>query len=245
MTRSRLNKPVQRAQPYAPNKNAQAGAGATANHSLAERSEELHQLKSVLNSGASVQRLSALQRVANTGAAQRADDEEAQLKAIPAQRAEDEEAQLKTATVQRADDEEAQLKSNAESNGATVQAKFERGGLPGDLKAGIETISGMSMDGVKVHRNSSKPAAVQAHAYAQGSDIHLGPGQEKHLPHEAWHIVQQAQGRVKPTMQMAGVSINDDTGLEREADVMGAKANSAGSAAIQQRSFGTHSTKYN
>jgi hypothetical protein len=65
---------------------------------------------------------------------------------------------------------------------------------------------------------------VQAHAYAQGSQIHLGPGQEQHLPHEAWHVVQQAQGRVKPTMQMKGIAVNDDAGLEKEADVMGAKA---------------------
>jgi hypothetical protein len=27
------------------------------------------------------------------------------------------------------------------------------------------------------------------------------PGQEQHLPHEAWHVVQQKQGRVKPTGQ--------------------------------------------
>ena len=37
--------------------------------------------------------------------------------------------------------------------------------------------------------------------------------------------VQQKQGRVKPTMQMKGkVYANDDAGLEKEADVMGAKA---------------------
>lgn len=48
---------------------------------------------------------------------------------------------------------------------------------------------------------------------------------KKHLPHEAWHVVQQAQGRVKPTMQMKdGVPVNDDQALEHEVDVMGAKA---------------------
>ncbi|MDQ7084094.1 MAG: DUF4157 domain-containing protein [Sulfurovum sp.] len=81
------------------------------------------------------------------------------------------------------------------------------------------------MSDVNVHYNSSKPAQLNAHAYAQGTDIHLGSGQEKHLPHEAWHVVQQKQGRVKATTQMKGmVAINDDVGLEREADVMGAKA---------------------
>lgn len=98
-------------------------------------------------------------------------------------------------------------------------------GLPDTLKTGIENLSGQSMDDVKVHFNSDKPAQLQAHAYAQGTDIHLGPGQEKHLPHEAWHVVQQKQGRVKPTLQMkAGLPVNDDAGLEKEADVMGDKA---------------------
>ncbi len=100
-----------------------------------------------------------------------------------------------------------------------------RTGLPDQLKSGIETLSGYSMDDVKVHYNSSKPAQLNAHAYAQGNQIHLGAGQERHLPHEAWHVVQQKQGRVRPTLQMkGGVGVNDDAGLEREADVMGAKA---------------------
>ena len=89
----------------------------------------------------------------------------------------------------------------------------------------MENLSGISLADVKVHRNSDKPAQFQAHAYAQGTDIHLASGQEKHLPHEAWHVVQQKQGRVKPTMQMKGkVNVNDDKGLEKEADIMGAKA---------------------
>lgn len=106
-----------------------------------------------------------------------------------------------------------------------IQKKENNTGLPDDLKTGIENLSGYSMDDVKVHFNSDKPAQLQAHAYAQGTDIHLASGQEKHLPHEAWHVVQQKQGRVKPTLQMKGkVNVNDDEGLENEADVMGAKA---------------------
>ncbi|WDF65962.1 eCIS core domain-containing protein [Flavobacterium sp. KACC 22763] len=85
-----------------------------------------------------------------------------------------------------------------------VQKKDNNTGLPGNLKSGIENLSGHSMDDVKVHYNSDKPAQLNAHAYAQGSDIHIASGQEKHLPHEAWHVVQQKQGRVKPTLQMKG-----------------------------------------
>jgi len=123
----------------------------------------------------------------------------------------------------------AQLQSMADNSSSQqqqpIQKKENNTGLPDNLKAGVENLSGYSMDDVKVHHNSDKPAQLQAHAYAQGTDIHLGPGQEKHLPHEAWHVVQQKQGRVKPTMQMKGkINVNDDAGLEKEADVMGEKA---------------------
>jgi hypothetical protein len=106
-----------------------------------------------------------------------------------------------------------------------IQRKVNNTGLPDALKAGIEHLSGIAMDDVQVHRNSSAPSAVMAHAYTQGSHVYLAPGQDRHLPHEAWHVVQQKQGRVKPTLHMQGkVPINDDPALEREADRMGAKA---------------------
>ncbi len=118
-----------------------------------------------------------------------------------------------------------------------TQQKKNNTGLPDQLKSGVESLSGYSMDDVKVHYNSSKPAQLNAHAFAQGTNIHLASGQEKHLPHEAWHVVQQKQGRVKPTKQLKSkVDINDDTGLEREADVMGAKANSASTQRLQKKS---------
>ncbi|WP_218134019.1 DUF4157 domain-containing protein [Tenacibaculum sp. MAR_2009_124] len=107
----------------------------------------------------------------------------------------------------------------------TIQRKPNNTGLPDNLKSGIENLSGHSMDDVKVHYNSNKPAQLNAHAYAQGTNIHIASGQEKHLPHEAWHVVQQKQGRVKPTMQLKSkVNVNNDAGLEQEADIMGAKA---------------------
>ncbi len=116
-------------------------------------------------------------------------------------------------------------RAKIDASTAPIQKKENKTGLPDRLKNGIENLSGMDMSDTRVHYNSSKPAQLQAHAYAQGNQIHLAPGQEKHLPHEAWHVVQQKQGRVQPTMQMKGkVKINDNAGLEHEADVMGAKA---------------------
>jgi Domain of unknown function (DUF4157) len=103
-------------------------------------------------------------------------------------------------------------------------------GLTDKLRFGIETLSGVSMNNVKVHYNSSQPAQLNALAYAQGANIYVGPGQERHLPHEAWHVVQQTKGRVRPTRQLqSGHAINDETGLEREADTMGARAAAIGS----------------
>ncbi|MBS4984195.1 MAG: DUF4157 domain-containing protein [Hungatella hathewayi] len=94
-------------------------------------------------------------------------------------------------------------------------------GIPDDMKTRYETISGLSMDDVKVHYNSSKPATVQALAYTQGTNIYMGAGQERHLGHELWHVVQQKQGRVQPTGSVGGMPLNDSASLEREADLMG------------------------
>ncbi len=128
---------------------------------------------------------------------------------------------LSDTPLQRQDDEEEE---------GVLQGKMEDAprrnetGLPDNLKAGVESLSGYSLDDVRVHYNSSKPATVQALAYTQGTDIHVAPGQEKHLPHEAWHVAQQMAGRVSPTTNINGMPVNDNVALEHEADVMGEKA---------------------
>jgi len=119
-----------------------------------------------------------------------------------------------------------------------TQGKKNNTGLPDTLKTGIETLSGLPMDDVRVHFHSPKPTQVQALAYTQGTDIHVGPGQEQHLSHEAWHVIQQKQGRVKPTLQTGGQAINDDQGLEQEADVKGDRANQDGRDILQSKKFG-------
>ena len=96
--------------------------------------------------------------------------------------------------------------------------------LPVQLRSGLEGLSGMDLSAVQVHRASAKPAQLQAHAFTQGNNIHLGPGQDRHLPHEAWHVVQQRQGRVSATDTVNGVPLNDNPALEAEADRMGSRA---------------------
>lgn len=161
---------------------------------------------------------------------QRLEDEDEMLQGKfknPVQREEDEDELLQgkfEQPVQRLGDEEEDELMQGKFE-KTVQKKNETG-MPDTLKAGIEDLSGFAMDDVRVHYNSDKPATVQALAYTQGTDIHVAPGQEQHLPHEAWHVAQQMAGRVEPTTEVGGLPVNDSVELEHEADVMGARANS-------------------
>ncbi len=118
------------------------------------------------------------------------------------------------------------LEALVDSAGAPIQrtAASERSSAPGrnrlplSLRARLERLSGVSLGDVRVHHNSPKPAEIEAHAYTRGAEIHLSPGQEHHLPHEAWHVVQQKRGRIAATGRIGGLAINADPSLEREAD---------------------------
>lgn len=137
----------------------------------------------------------------------------------------------------------AQMKAVLQGGSSAVT---QRHALPEVLQSGLESMSGLNLDDVAVHYNSPEPAKVAAQAVTQGKDIHLAPGQQRHLNHEAWHVVQQLQDRVKPTTQIGGVQVNDDPGLEREADHMGARAERAGAPThapvAQARSAGSLQT---
>lgn len=134
--------------------------------------------------------------------------------------------------VQRAEDDEDDL----------LQGKFEQPvqraedanqtGIPDPVKQRMEDSFGTDFSGVRVHPESSKAPEVGALAYTQGTDIHFAPGQFKPdtsagqqlLGHELAHVIQQAEGRVQPTTEIAGMAVNDNEGLEQEADALGAKA---------------------
>lgn len=125
--------------------------------------------------------------------------------------------------VQRADEDEDDL----------LQGKFEnRTGIPDTVKLRMEESFNTDFSDVRVHPDSASAPEVGALAYTQGSDIHFAPGQFKPdttagqqlLGHELAHVVQQAEGRVRPTTEIGGMPVNDNEGLEHEADVLGAKA---------------------
>ena len=111
--------------------------------------------------------------------------------------------------------------------------------LPRPLRAGLEQLSGLDLTRVRVHYDSARPGGLGALACTQGTQIEVGPGNERQLPHEGWHVVQQLQGRVAATARAKGrpadggaaAGLNEDAGLEREAETMGAKARQLGQAA--------------
>jgi hypothetical protein len=74
---------------------------------------------------------------------------------------------------------------NSPAGRGASASKSNQTGLPDSLKSGVENLSGLSLDDVKIYYNSARPASLNALAYAQGTDIHVAPGQEQHLPHEA------------------------------------------------------------
>lgn len=103
--------------------------------------------------------------------------------------------------------------------------------LPAPVRTKMERAFNTSFADVRVHEGNHA-ASVGAIAYTQGNNIHFAPGQfkpETHagqtlLGHELAHVVQQRQGRVKPTGQVKGLPLNDNPALEQEADRLGRKA---------------------
>lgn len=148
--------------------------------------------------------------------------------------------------VQRVEDEDELLQGKfvaqrMEDEDELLQGKFEQPvqrqadnqtGIPDAVKQRMEDSFGTDFSGVRVHPESSKAPEVGALAYTQGTDIHFAPGQFKPdttagqqlLGHELTHVIQQAEGRVQPTTEVGGMSVNDDVSLETEADILGAKA---------------------
>lgn len=116
--------------------------------------------------------------------------------------------------------------------------------LPTELRAAMGRAFEADFSAVRVYEGPSAPA-IGASAYTRGSDIHFGPGRYQPgtaagralLGHELAHVVQQAQGRVRPNAVIGGVGVNDSPELEREAEEQGARA--ARGEVVQTRAAGT------
>lgn len=136
--------------------------------------------------------------------------------------------------VQRKSSVAAALGGGGMESAAPAAAAAPSGGgqaLPEDVRAKMDAAFGFDFSSVRIHEGEHA-AELGALAYTQGSSIHFAPGQyaphsergQELLGHELAHVVQQAQGRVQATAQAKGAALNDDAGLEREADELGARA---------------------
>jgi len=107
------------------------------------------------------------------------------------------------------------------------------GRMPLEVQHQMEEALGGDFSDVTIYPNSDKATNVGALAYTQGTEIHFAPGQynpdsyegKELLGHELTHVMQQKAGRVTPTGKIGrDTLINDDQGLEMEAEQMGKKA---------------------
>lgn len=128
----------------------------------------------------------------------------------------------------------AQLAAAPKKEKKPGQAKVAQNKMPEHVQQKMESTMNADFSDVNIHVGS-KAASVGALAYAQGNDIHFAQGKfnpdtnsgQQLLGHELAHVVQQRQGRVKATTSVNGLPVNDNPGLEKEADALGAKAAAA------------------
>ncbi len=114
---------------------------------------------------------------------------------------------------------------------SVTQQQTNKTGLSDEVKERMESSIGADFSDVRIHSSSSQAPDVGALAFTQGNDIHFAPGQfspetsggQRLLGHELAHVVQQREGRVQPTTEIAGMSVNDNPALEKEADDIGTK----------------------
>jgi len=105
--------------------------------------------------------------------------------------------------------------------------------LPTKLQSNMESSLGHDFSNVGIHTNSQEAVQMNARAFTQSEQVHFAPGEfnpssiegQNLIGHEFTHIAQQRAGVVKPTkILQKGVAINDNKGLESEADNFGRKA---------------------
>ncbi len=130
-----------------------------------------------------------------------------------------------------------QAKRQHDIFGPAVQPKspaagaINRTGLEDEVKANMEAGFHADLSDIRIHANSPEAPKVNALAFTRGWHIHFAPGQfdpgtregRQIIGHELAHVVQQQTGRVHPTGTIAGMPVNDNPALEREADAAGAR----------------------
>jgi Domain of unknown function (DUF4157) len=121
----------------------------------------------------------------------------------------------------------------AEAGGESAAAAPAEAGhpLPDAVRIRMEEALKADFSAVRIHEGA-EAKAMGARAFTRGTDIYFAPGEydpssERGLEligHELAHVVQQGSGRVQATALAQGMAVNEDAGLEHEADVAGAGA---------------------
>ena len=127
------------------------------------------------------------------------------------------------------DSDPIQQKSETENN---INENSSNTKQPANFITQMQSAFQTDFSNVNIHQNSKTATNLGALAYTQGNNVHFAPGQFKPdtqqgkelIGHEFAHVVQQRQGKVQANKQIGKFQINDNSGLEKEADVMGAKA---------------------
>ncbi len=118
--------------------------------------------------------------------------------------------------------------------GRRTRVELPAGGgrpLPDPIRLPMQRASGYDLSPVRVHEGP-EAEALGAIAFTRGIDLFFRPGAfdpdsasgRRLIGHELAHVVQQGQGRVAASGLVNGVAINDDAGLEGEADALAERA---------------------
>jgi len=102
------------------------------------------------------------------------------------------------------------------SSAAVRQAPAASGSgrpLPAELQSSLGSSLGVDFSQVRVFEGPHV-SSINAVAFTRGAEIHFAPGEYRPgttagrelLAHEAWHVVQQQQGRVKIASGLAQVT---------------------------------------
>lgn len=160
---------------------------------------------------------------------------------------EEEETKQKKVAQKQPDEEEELVQGKSLDGGVSESAAQSQSGnsshssLPSNVQSKMENSFGTSFADVNIHKNDESATNMGALAYTQGNNVHFAPGQfspdtqsgQELIGHELTHVVQQREGRVKPTKQGKGMAVNDSPALENEADVLGKKAAEGNNASVE------------
>lgn len=108
----------------------------------------------------------------------------------------------------------------------------------------METALSAEFSGVRVLPDSAQTVALGARAFTRDEEIDMAPGEwapytrrgQELLGHELAHVLQQRSGRAPAPVQFKGTGVDQDSGLEAEADAAGARVTRPPDKAPEQAS---------